>query len=828
MNFINQLSDATAAANQPSLLAVTFQDIYRIVFWHALERCKTIFGSSSGKMEILVDYERWMVTVTIQVDHCSMHNLPTKTDRCKFDNQVLRTLSRLGLVRMIASSSYGATDFTWHDGREIQSPSSSTPLNIPLLTTPTAPARGVTISFSCMPIHRKLIAAEAARRSQIKLLINCTLELSLLAPSLSLRLSVCHAASAGDPTPAFKVLLSLSRSQDLVQRCRAAFGDACVLVDTVRSIAVEKAFASVRMTVEGFVGLAASADAKTQVIFLQGRVWPGMTLRGASHHSKPELTAFAALLSSFGLSWSDQVLNRRGPQTVLSSKLYEKAAQRIHDLPMSDKGPHFPHSFVLNITLDSTSQDLEAESGSAKRSNLSVKSFEAAVSDAVGPEHSPAEPSASRKRKRTIRPSTADENEAKAKPVSMSKARPVTASLANESYGPAAAAPAGMVAWRDPVNGRLFHIDQRTGHSTAVGRFGLGTMVDGQDGTLALARRLTLHGGAAVDRRKLDKGHGLSLCTHRAATVLDEDKSSDEFEDPSFDAVLALVPLPCAVVTTDTVLKSRFFDTRRFKSTIRRAVRDDESDVCQTKTVSLELAITRSDLESAQVINQVVGKFILCRTASYFPILFCIDQHAADERYRLERLLEQYVDDCAAGTAAYNLPLTLTLPISVPEYARLKANADLIARMKSLGWLVKAVVLIHASLGHAQVDLIGIPNILKEKTLTDSGRVKDQTLLQSAFADCVEKILASNIKAVEASEDWLARSRWIPNSLMEVLKSRACRSAIMFNDRLGREVCERMVKRLAACKFPFGCAHGRPVLVPLCEVTIQKGGQSCM
>jgi DNA mismatch repair protein MLH3 len=57
-----------------------------------------------------------------------------------------------------------------------------------------------------------------------------------------------------------------------------------------------------------------------------------------------------------------------------------------------------------------------------------------------------------------------------------------------------------------------------------------------------------------------------------------------------------------------------------------------------------------------------------------------------------------------------------------------------------------------------------------------------------------------------------------------MLNSRACRSAIMFNDVLSLEQCEMLVRKLADCVFPFQCAHGRPSLVPLVELGRMKGG----
>lgn len=37
----------------------------------------------------------------------------------------------------------------------------------------------------------------------------------------------------------------------------------------------------------------------------------------------------------------------------------------------------------------------------------------------------------------------------------------------------------------------------------------------------------------------------------------------------------------------------------------------------------------------------------------------------------------------------------------------------------------------------------------------------------------------------------------------------------MFNDPLTVQQCSDLVRRLAACVFPFQCAHGRPSMIPL-------------
>jgi DNA mismatch repair ATPase MutL len=54
-----------------------------------------------------------------------------------------------------------------------------------------------------------------------------------------------------------------------------------------------------------------------------------------------------------------------------------------------------------------------------------------------------------------------------------------------------------------------------------------------------------------------------------------------------------------------------------------------------------------------------------------------------------------------------------------------------------------------------------------------------------------------------------------PPRLFKLLCSKACRSAIMFGEKLDRVQCQRLLDSLSKCQLPFQCAHGRPSVVPL-------------
>ncbi|GME84709.1 unnamed protein product [Ambrosiozyma monospora] len=75
-----------------------------------------------------------------------------------------------------------------------------------------------------------------------------------------------------------------------------------------------------------------------------------------------------------------------------------------------------------------------------------------------------------------------------------------------------------------------------------------------------------------------------------------------------------------------------------------------------------------------------------------------------------------------------------------------------------------------------------------------------------------------------SSTKWGSTTRWtnhlsnMPELYKEIIKSKACRSSIMFGDELSKETCVLLVDKLSSCEDPFRCAHGRPSFVPLCSL----------
>lgn len=55
-------------------------------------------------------------------------------------------------------------------------------------------------------------------------------------------------------------------------------------------------------------------------------------------------------------------------------------------------------------------------------------------------------------------------------------------------------------------------------------------------------------------------------------------------------------------------------------------------------------------------------------------------------------------------------------------------------------------------------------------------------------------------------------------SALRILKYKACKTAIKFNDKLTHESCIKLINGLKETRNCFSCAHGRPTMVPLLNI----------
>jgi DNA mismatch repair protein MutL len=167
--------------------------------------------------------------------------------------------------------------------------------------------------------------------------------------------------------------------------------------------------------------------------------------------------------------------------------------------------------------------------------------------------------------------------------------------------------------------------------------------------------------------------------------------------------------------------------------------------------------------------------------------LVLIDQHVAHERVRYERFLAK-LETGAPASQALLTPLTFE---AKPEEAALLSRSDDLL----------------ASAGFAVSEL--------------SSRM---FLVTAAPAD----MRASAV--VPALRDFLDRLAALPEGSAaapalrrEVLAaSLACRGAITINHRLAPAEAARLLADLAACRDPWTCPHGRPILLSFAHAEVEK------
>lgn len=235
----------------------------------------------------------------------------------------------------------------------------------------------------------------------------------------------------------------------------------------------------------------------------------------------------------------------------------------------------------------------------------------------------------------------------------------------------------------------------------------------------------------------------------------------------------------------------------------------------------------KQHLQGAEVVAQVDRKFILAKLPASSAggtqngiTLALIDQHAADERCRVEQLFGELLisesGDFGEVQATSVEPIMFEAPIiEKPLLKRYRKHF----RFWGIDYRIEQA----ASRLHVFVHLL--PALIAERCRTEPSLVTD--LIRGDIWKCEES--GSKLVSTAAHLDsnsgstasWVKRLTDCPQGIIDLLNSRACRTAIMFNDVLSIPECQQLVAQLSQCAFPFQCAHGRPSMVPILDMEVQ-------
>ncbi|KAI1750619.1 hypothetical protein F4782DRAFT_244010 [Xylaria castorea] len=259
--------------------------------------------------------------------------------------------------------------------------------------------------------------------------------------------------------------------------------------------------------------------------------------------------------------------------------------------------------------------------------------------------------------------------------------------------------------------------------------------------------------------------------------------------------------------------------------------------------------VSKAALRRAQIIAQVDQKFIFAKVLvdsyshgptaphSMASLLILVDQHAADERCRVESLMKDYFvnmgncKDISDITRSRATPTPVT-PMACTELLERPLKFDLSARDAAQlertvahfsRWGIHYHVVQTGAVGGRQVEVTMLPPSIAERCRLEPRLLIELLRKETWKAD--EHSNRDTSAAEPSTQDgeattphWITKFHGCPEGVLDMINSMACRSSIMFNDPLTQEECANLLKRLADCAFPFQCAHGRPSMVPLVDL----------
>lgn len=199
-------------------------------------------------------------------------------------------------------------------------------------------------------------------------------------------------------------------------------------------------------------------------------------------------------------------------------------------------------------------------------------------------------------------------------------------------------------------------------------------------------------------------------------------------------------------------------------------------------SMSLSSRISRQALTEATVISQVDRKFILVKLplkdaapGKQSSALVMLDQHAVDERCRLEDLMADYFvrDESTKQVLPATEPLERPLVFEIPlqEHSLLDQNRDRFA-----AWGIVYQTPTPKSLSQPRkVIVTALPPSIMERCRLEP-RLLIDLLRTEVWRSVDEGVPLSQPPDSDRNKSWVSRFHGCPRGILEMLHSRACRS----------------------------------------------------
>lgn len=229
-------------------------------------------------------------------------------------------------------------------------------------------------------------------------------------------------------------------------------------------------------------------------------------------------------------------------------------------------------------------------------------------------------------------------------------------------------------------------------------------------------------------------------------------------------------------------------------------------DLKKLSRIDENIMFNKEDFSKLEVIGQFNCGFILTELKSGVDSsrkIFILDQHASDERYRLESLEKSLVHT----TQRLVVPKQI-LNLAPQDLVFLKSNIDLLA---THGFQI--------SIGETSPDKLHRHFQVDSKLNSQTKKNGDE-----AFDDVnVYLMTVPTVCGIQMTDEDLHETIYLMQQgnfeglhsldrVANLLASRACRSAIMIGDHLTLAQMQMVVRNLESLRRPWICAHGRPTI----------------
>lgn len=182
-----------------------------------------------------------------------------------------------------------------------------------------------------------------------------------------------------------------------------------------------------------------------------------------------------------------------------------------------------------------------------------------------------------------------------------------------------------------------------------------------------------------------------------------------------------------------------------------------------------------------ELIGQHHGTYLIAQNQEG---LYLIDQHAAHERVNYEYYYEKFGQP---ADASQELLLPITLEFTPAESEKLKER---------LSWFERVGVILEHFGG-------GTFRVVSHPYWFPSGE---------------------EASIIEEMAEWVLNERAIDLSKLREKSSTlvSCKASIKANQKITKEEADTLLQRLGACKQPYTCPHGRPIMISFSNYDLEK------